>query len=272
MTDPAAVTADQAADYAEYVAPLVAQLLPPFFKLAAVQPGERVLDLACGPGDTAIEAALRSGAQGEVLGVDSSPEFIALARQRALDAGVRNVRFEAMDACALDLKESYWDIVLCHLGITEFSEPRAALAEVQRVLRPVGRLAVSTWGEWQRSPWLAIGYDAAHAVAPSRPAASAARPFRYGEPGVLSRLLADAEYADVTPDRTTASLEYQDSQTYWHACGRGLAYGISPFQGLNDDQRAAALEAGEPLLRKWRYPRQERLRLPVQAFLAVAVK
>lgn len=272
MTAPADATAAQAADYAELVLPLTDQFFPALFKLAAVQPGERVLDLACGPGETTLEAARRAGEQGEVLGVDQSPAFVALARQRALDAGVRNVRFAVLDACALDLPASYWDVVICHLGIGEFADARAALAEVQRVLRPVGRVALSTWGEAVRSPWLATPYDAAHAVIKQRPAAAAALPFRYGEPGVLSRLLADCEYGDVTPDRVSAALEYTDAEEYWAAVERGLAYTASPLAGLSEAQRAAVHAAGAPALRKWQHPRTRRLRLPVQAFICVAVK
>jgi SAM-dependent methyltransferase len=271
MTDSATSTG-LAEAYLDYVAPLTTQFFPAFFKLAALQPGERVLDLACGPGDTTIEAAFKAGASGEVLGIDSSPEFVALARRRALDAGLSNVRFEVMDACALELAASYWDVVICHLAIAEFADPQAALAEVQRVLRPVGRLAVSCWGESARSPWLAIPYDAAHEVIPARPPAARAEPFRYGEPGVLSRLLADAEYQDVTPDRTSAALEYDDLLQYWRAIERGFGYGASPLAGLPGEQLDAVHRAGEPALRRWRHPRTQRLRLPAQAFLAVAVK
>jgi SAM-dependent methyltransferase len=272
MTEPASTAASQAEDYVEHVSPLTNQFLPAFFKLASVQPGERVLDLACGPGDSTIEAALKAREIGEVLGIDSLPEFVALARRRALEAGLTNVRFEVMDACALDLGSSYWDVVICHLGITELSDPKAALAEVQRVLRPVGRLALSTWGEWQRSPWLAIPFDAAHAVVPARPPSARAEPFRYGQPGVLSNLLSAAEYQDVTPDRTTAALEYDAPEQYWQAIERGLAYGLSPTAGLHGETLAAVREAAEPALRRWRHPRTHQLRLPAQAFLAVAVK
>ncbi len=271
-TGTSTVTAAQAAAYVELVAPLTTQFFPAFFKLASVQPGERVLDIGCGAGDTTIEAALKSGEQGEVLGIDTSPEFIALARQRALDAGVRNARFEVMDACAPSLSDSYWDVVIGHLSITELSDPRAALAELQRVLRPVGRIALSTWGEWERSPWLTAAFEAAHAVIPARPAAAKAPAFRYGAPGVLSNLLADAGYQDVTPDRVTASLEYQSAEEYWRAIEHGLDYDLNPLKGMPAEQRAEAHDAGEAILRKWRYPRQQRLRLPAQAFIAVAVK
>ncbi len=272
MTTSGAVTAAQVSDYVEFVTPLTAQFLPPFFKLASIQPGERVLDLGCGAGDSTFDSARRVGEQGEVLGIDTSPEFIALARRKALEAGVGNARFEVMDACSLDLPDSYWDVVIGHLSITEFSDPRAALAEIQRVLRPVGRVALSAWGEWSRSPWLAAGYEAAHSVIAARPTAALAQPFRYGEPGVLSNLLANAGYQDVTPDRVTASLEYDTADAYWQAIERGLAYDLNPLRGMPAEQRAAAHEAGEAILRKWRYPRQQRLRLPAQAFLGVAVK
>lgn len=275
MTTPtsSAISSQQAADYAEFVLPLTSQFFGAFFKLAAVQPGERVLDLACGPGETTIEAALRAGPSGEVVGVDISGEFTALAQRRAAEAGVRTARFETLDACDLSaLAPSYWDVVLCHLGIAELADPRAALAEMLRVLRPVGRVAFSTWGEPARSPWLAIPYDAAHAVLPARPSAATARPFRYGEPGVLSRLLSEADYQDVTPDRVTAALEYETADEYWEAFARGLAYADSPLAGLSADQLSAVKVAGAPALRRWQHPRTRRLRLPAQAFVCVAVK
>ena len=143
---------------------------------------------------------------------------------------------------------------------------------MKRVLRPVGRVAFATWGEWARSPWLAVPHDAAHSVWPARPPAVRAQPFRFGEPGVLSRVLSEAEYADVTPDRVSASLEYADSTAYWEAAERGFAYGPSPLSGLNNEQRLAARAAGEPMLRKWRNLRTHRLHLGAQAFVCVAVK
>ncbi|HLZ69088.1 MAG TPA: class I SAM-dependent methyltransferase [Dehalococcoidia bacterium] len=263
----------QAADYAEFVLPLTNQFFSAFFKLAAVQPGERVLDLACGPGETTIEAAMRAGPGGEVVGVDISGEFTALAQRRAVEAGLRTVRFETLDAGDLSaLASSYWDLVICHLGIAEFADARAALAEMLRVLRPVGRAAFSTWGEALRSPWLAIPFDAVHAVLPARPAAVSARPFRYGEPGALSRLLSEAEYQDVTPDRVSASLEYESADQYWQTVERGLAYAGSPLAGLDPEQLARVRETAAPTLRRWQHPRSGRLHLPAQAFVCVAVK
>jgi SAM-dependent methyltransferase len=270
-TTPTTLTAAQARDYAAYVSPLVSGFHAPFFKLASVQPGERVLDIGCGPGDTTIEAAQRSGPTGEVLGIDIAPAFVALAQERGLEAGSR-ARFAVMDAQALDQPTSYWDVVICHLAIDAFDDPRAALQEFVRVLRPVGRLAIATWGEAERSPWLGFALEGARAIAAGRPTVAKSRPFRYGASGVLSNLLAENGFGDVTPDRVSTSLDYPEAEAYWQAVERGLAGTIEPFAGLSSDQRAAAREAVAPELRKWRYPRSEAVHPPLQAFLAVAAK
>ncbi len=253
------------------MSPLVAGFHAPFFKLASVQPGERVLDVGCGPGDTTMEAARRSGATGEVLGIDVAPAFVQLAEERAREEGSR-ARFQSMDAQTLDLPSSYWDVIICHLAINEFDDPGAALKEFVRVLRPVGRLAVATWGEYERSPWLAFPLDGAHTVHPARQTGPKSRVFRYGVPGALSNLLADNGFADVTPDRTSSSLDYPNAEAYWEAIERGLAGTLDPFAGFNEEQRTAAREAAAPQLRKWSYLRSEAVHPPVQAFFAVAAK
>lgn len=270
--NPATLSREQALAYAREVLPLTEGFYPTFFKLAAIQPGERVLDVGCGVGDTTIVAAQRAGEGGEVLGIDLAPAFIEIARERAMQEGSR-ARFSVMDAHHLDLPSSYWDVVICHLAIAEFADPAAVLREFVRVLRPVGRVALSTWGEPERSPWLAIPYDAVHVIAPDRPPAEQALPFRFGKPGVLSKLLAECGFADVTPERASTSRDYPSADAYWQAIEYGLAgTTLDPFTGLTDAQRAAAREAGAPALRKWRYLRGEAVHPPVQAFLCAAAK
>jgi len=271
-SSPSTLSRTQALAYAQEIVPLTEGFYPAFFKLAAIQPGERVLDVGCGVGDTTIIAAQRAGESGEVLGIDISPAFIDLARERATQAGSR-ARFAVMDAHQLDLRSSYWDVVICHLAIAEFADPATALREFVRVLRPVGRVALSTWGEPERSPWLAIPYDAVHAIASDRPPAERALPFRFGRPGVLSKLLAECGFADVTPDRASTSRDYPNADAYWQAIETGLAgTALDPFAGLSAAQRLAAREAAMPALRKWRYLRSEAVHPPVQAFLCAAAK
>lgn len=108
---------------------------------AAVVPGERVLDLACGRG-AGLDAARSKGA--DVLGVDLSAEMVAELGDAA----------RVMDAEDLDLPDESFDVVLCGFGVFFFPDPRRALGEALRVLKPGGRFAASTFaGGMGGYPW-----------------------------------------------------------------------------------------------------------------------
>ena len=114
---------------------------------AALAPGERVLDVACGTGLTAVEAAGAVGPHGNVVGIDLSARMVDAARQRAVERGTANVAFARMDAESLDLPNASFDVVLCELGLMYVPDPARALSEMHRVLRPGGRLVVVVWGD-----------------------------------------------------------------------------------------------------------------------------
>jgi len=119
-------------------APLTAQLIDAL----DVGPAEVVADVACGPGASALQAAGRTGCQ--VVGVDLSPACIERARKSALAAGVdRQARFVVGDAERLPLADASVDGVLCECALCTFPDKAAAAAEVARVLRPGGKLALS---------------------------------------------------------------------------------------------------------------------------------
>lgn len=109
-------------------------------ELAAIAPGERILDLGCGPGRLAILAARLSGPAGEVCGIDPAPEMIDLAQRNAARAAVK-VRFEVGVIEALPYPDGYFDVVLSTLMLHHLPDDlkRQGLAEVRRVLRPAGR-------------------------------------------------------------------------------------------------------------------------------------
>src|SRR5882757_9372034 len=108
------------------------------FSAASVAMGERVLDVACGTGLVALEAARVVGAKGWVTGVDLAGKMVAAARQRAAALGLSNVTFQRMDAQELELPDAGFDVVLCALGLMYVFDPVAALSEMRRVLRPGG--------------------------------------------------------------------------------------------------------------------------------------
>jgi SAM-dependent methyltransferase len=113
-------------------------------RVLAPAPGERALDIGCGFGDTAQQLAELVGAEGSVLGVDAAARFIETAREEAAQAGVGNVRFEAVDVEAHSFQEQF-DIAFSRMGTMFFANPVAALRNVRKALVPGGRLAMVVW-------------------------------------------------------------------------------------------------------------------------------
>ena len=109
---------------------------------AALVPGERVLDVACGTGLVTFDAARAVGPIGRVLGIDLSGGMVDAARRHAADRQATNVDFARMDAEALALPDASVDVALCALGLMYLPAPERALRELRRVLRPGGRLGI----------------------------------------------------------------------------------------------------------------------------------
>ena len=111
--------------------------------LAQPKPGERVLDVGTGAGLVALRAAPSVAPGGRVVGVDIAQGMLARAREKAREARLEHVRFEPMDAEALDLEPASFDLVLSLFALPHFPDPARAVAEMFRVLRPGGRLVVA---------------------------------------------------------------------------------------------------------------------------------
>jgi ubiquinone/menaquinone biosynthesis C-methylase UbiE len=120
------------------------------------QPGDTVLELAAGLGDTGLRAARLVGGSGRVIITDFAPEMIGAARRRAEEMGVENAEFRTLDAERMDLETNSVDGVLCRWAYMLMIDPAAAFAETRRVLRPGGRLAFSVWAARERNPALSL--------------------------------------------------------------------------------------------------------------------
>ncbi|MDX2100756.1 MAG: class I SAM-dependent methyltransferase [Leptolyngbyaceae cyanobacterium bins.59] len=113
----------------------------------SLRPGDRVLDVCCGTGASAIPAAVRVGATGSVLGIDLAESLLQLARHKAQQQGLEHVEFQAGDFETLGLPDESFDAVVCVFGIFFVSEMEAAVRELWRMVRPGGKLAITSWGE-----------------------------------------------------------------------------------------------------------------------------
>jgi ubiquinone/menaquinone biosynthesis C-methylase UbiE len=122
-------------------------------ELTRPQPGERVLDIGCGFGDTAQRIAELVGPDGSVLGVDAAERFIEWSREDAAKNGVANVRFEVRDveATAFDRR---FDLAFSRMGTMFFGNPVAALRNVRRALEPGGRLCMVVWRRKLDNDWM----------------------------------------------------------------------------------------------------------------------
>jgi ubiquinone/menaquinone biosynthesis C-methylase UbiE len=120
-----------------------------------LRPGQRVLELAAGPGDTGFLAA-RAIAPGTLISSDASEAMVELARARAREQGMENVEFAQLQLEWIDLPAASVDAVLCRWALMLCVDPSAAASEMRRVLRPGGRLAAAVWDTAERNPWATV--------------------------------------------------------------------------------------------------------------------
>lgn len=163
-----------------------------------LQPGQQLLELAAGPGDTGFLAAELVLPGGTLISSDAADAMLDIARGRAQEMGTRNVEFRRLELEWIDLPTASVDAVLCRFGVMLSLDPSAALHEVRRVLRPGGRLALAVWASAERNPWATIPSQAliefGHAT-PPEPGAPGM--FALADPGHLRELLEEAGFVDV---------------------------------------------------------------------------
>lgn len=179
---------------------------------AAPQPGERVLDLACGTGIVTRRVAQAVGPGGSVVGVDLSPGMLEVARRLPVSGG-GPVEWREGDAGALPLPDGAFDLALCQQGFQFFGDRAAAAREMRRVLTGPGRAVVSVWQGPERHPLLEAS-NAAVARHLGVPAADLSTPFSFGDGGALRRLLADAGFARVEVSTLTMDASFPSAETF----------------------------------------------------------
>jgi len=132
----------------------------------ALPKGARVLDVCCGSGASALPAARQVGASGSVLGVDLAADLLELARAKAAAANLSNIEFRIGDMLDLRLPDAQFDAVVCVFGIFQVPDMTAAARALWRLVKPGGRLAITTWGPRVFEPGNTLFWDAVRELRP----------------------------------------------------------------------------------------------------------
>jgi SAM-dependent methyltransferase len=162
------------------------------------QPGQRVLELAAGIGETGFLAAEMVAPVGGLITSDQADAMLDGARKRAGELGLTNVEFQVLNAEWIDLPVASVDAVLCRWGYMLMADPAAALVETRRVLRPEGHVALAIWDAVEHNPWALLpATELLERGLLEPPTPGAPGPFALGERQKVRDLLEGAGFDEV---------------------------------------------------------------------------
>lgn len=181
----------------------------------APQPGQTVLEIAAGPGDTGFLAAPLLGENGRLISTDFSPAMVEVARRRGAELGLANVDYRVLDAERMELESDSVDGVLCRWGYMLMGDPQAAFHETRRVLRPGGRLVFSVWGPPDRNRWALPGRVLAERGLMPPPEPGAPGLFSMADPGRITQLATMGGFAEPAIEEQEVVWAFEDFAAYW---------------------------------------------------------
>jgi ubiquinone/menaquinone biosynthesis C-methylase UbiE len=187
-------------------------------ELAHIQPGEKVIDIACGTGLVTFPSAEKVGENGVVLGTDISDKMVEQSIFIAKEKRLKHIKFERMDAEELNVEDETFDAALCALGLMYFPYPVKAMQEMLRVLKPGGRAVAAVWGKRNNCGWADIFEIVDQRVT------SEVCPmfFHLGNADMLKQCFETSGFRNVTFERIKSTLEYASDE---EACMAAFAGG-----------------------------------------------
>jgi ubiquinone/menaquinone biosynthesis C-methylase UbiE len=215
------------------LAPVSAALLD----RARVARGERVIDIGCGCGATAIELAERVGPQGRVIGLDISAPMLERARERA--PGNLPLQLILADATVHPFEVGATDLLFSRFGVMFFADPVLSFANMRKALRPGGRMAFAAWREPRKNPWMIVPLQEAYKHVPRLPevAPDDPGPFAFASEDRVQRILKEAGFTGIAMEPVELTVDL--------AAGRGLEAAVNGALAIGPVSRALEGQAPE---------------------------
>jgi SAM-dependent methyltransferase len=213
-----------------------------------LQPGQTVLELAAGPGDTGFLAAELVRPGGRLICSDGTEAMLEVARARATELGIDNVSFQRLQLEWIDLPTASVDAVLCRWGVMLALDPGAALQEMRRVLQPGGRVALAVWAARERNPWATLGTDVlVERKLAERPDPDAPGMFALAAPERLGELLHGAGFCEVAVEEVAFERVHSSPEVFLEE-SLDMSPSLGPLlaklsEGDRGEVRAALLHA-----------------------------
>ncbi|HEX4064098.1 MAG TPA: methyltransferase domain-containing protein [Streptosporangiaceae bacterium] len=213
----------------------------------AVGPGEQVLDVGCGTGQTTRDAARAAavrgeGEAGEVLGVDLSAPMLEVAARLSAEEGLTNIGFERADAQVHSFPVDRFDVVISRFGVMFFDDPVAAFANIGRALRPDGRLALLVWQAREHNEWARVFRQALSGRAELPALEATGHPFTLADPAVARQILGAAGFADIGLAGVHQPVFYGDDVDTAFDLVRSLPTSMEQLAEMDEAGKAEALD------------------------------
>ena len=225
---------EAAGHYEHTVGPRFERLATLLLDGAGVQPGERVLDVACGTGIVARLAAARVKPSGSVFALDINPAMLDIGRRLAVERGLA-IEWRLGDANALPFPEASFDVVLCQQGLQFFPDKAAALREMRRVVSSGGRIGLAVFGRPNR--FILALAEALKKYADEKAVRQCLAPFAFGDPAVLQAIARDAGLGPVDIRPHTLTRPVEPSQEWLLATTSAFPYSAA-ITGMTPEVRA----------------------------------